>query len=55
MASKPDYDLTKFTPTLSRAASEEIEANQAWTNRALSSFYPPGSTFKIVTTIAALQ
>lgn len=55
MASKPDYDLSDFAPHLSRAASEAIEKNEAWANRALSGFYPPGSTFKILTTIAALR
>lgn len=55
LASKPDYDLSLFTPYLTREASNEIEEKQAWANRALSSFYPPGSTFKILTTIAALR
>jgi penicillin-binding protein 2 len=55
MASKPDYDLSSFAPFLSQAASAEIEEKQAWANRATSSFYPPGSTFKIVTSIAALR
>lgn len=55
MASKPDYDLSKFSPFLTPEASREIEENHAWANRAVSSFYPPGSTFKIVTTIAALR
>jgi len=55
LASKPDYDLSLFTPYLTRAASDEIEEKQAWANRALSSFYPPGSTFKILTSIAALR
>ena len=55
LASKPDYDLSLFTPHLTREASDEIETKKAWANRALSSFYPPGSTFKIITTIAALR
>lgn len=55
LASKPDYDLSLFTPYLTKEASQEIEEKQAWANRALSSFYPPGSTFKILTTIAALR
>lgn len=55
MASVPDYDLNTFSPRLSYAASKDIEQRQAWANRAISSTYPPGSTFKILTTIAALR
>jgi len=55
MASVPDYDLSVFSPRLSYAASGDIENRQAWANRAISSAYPPGSTFKILTTIAALR
>lgn len=55
LASVPDYDLNVFSPRLSRAAAVEIEQRQAWANRAISSAYPPGSTFKILTTIAALR
>lgn len=55
LASVPDYDLGIFSPRLSHAASQEIEARQAWANRAISSAYPPGSTFKILSTIAALR
>jgi penicillin-binding protein 2 len=52
IASKPDYDLSKFrTP----GTIADIEARHAWTNLALNGFYPPGSTFKIVTTIAGLR
>ncbi|MFI5356932.1 MAG: peptidoglycan D,D-transpeptidase FtsI family protein [Opitutales bacterium] len=55
LASVPDYDLNTFSPRLSFAASADIEKRQAWPNRAISSAYPPGSTFKILTTIAALR
>jgi penicillin-binding protein 2 len=55
LASKPDYDLSKFTPFLSHAAADEIEQNNAWTNRAVASFYPPGSTFKILVSIAGMR
>jgi penicillin-binding protein 2 len=55
MASKPDYDLNLFVPRLSVAAAEEIKAKGAWFNQALSGLYPPGSTFKILTSIAGLQ
>jgi penicillin-binding protein 2 len=55
MASKPDYDLTRFTPRPNRDTIADIEARQAWSNRTISSAYPPGSTFKILTSIAAMR
>jgi penicillin-binding protein 2 len=51
----PDYDLGIFSPRLSFNDSKDIEKRQAWANRAISSAYPPGSTFKILTTIAGLR
>ncbi len=55
LASVPDYDLGIFSPRLSFADSQDIEKRQAWANRAISSAYPPGSTFKILTSIAAMR
>ncbi|MEO6002309.1 MAG: penicillin-binding transpeptidase domain-containing protein [Opitutus sp.] len=55
LASKPDYNLSDFSPHLTHAASADIEARQAWMNRAVAAFHPPGSTFKILTSIAALR
>ena len=55
LASKPDYDLNAFSPRLSTAAAEDINAREAWTNRAIGGVYPPGSTFKLVTTLAGLR
>ncbi|MBI2511322.1 MAG: peptidoglycan glycosyltransferase [Opitutae bacterium] len=55
MASKPDYDLNKFVPRLASATAKEINDSGAWLNQAMNGLYPPGSTFKILTTIAALQ
>ena len=55
MGSVPDYDLRDFSPRLSYAASGDIEKRSAWANRAIASAYPPGSTFKILTSIAALR
>jgi penicillin-binding protein 2 len=54
MASKPGYDLNEFSPRLSVAAAADIEERKAWTNSALNGVYPPGSTFKIVVSTAAL-
>lgn len=55
LASKPDYNLSDFSPHLTHAVAADIEARKAWTNQAIASFHPPGSTFKIVNTIAALR
>src|ERR1700744_5520832 len=60
MVSSPSYD-----PNLLASHDPEVQA-QAWqrlrddpdnplTNRAISEIYPPGSTFKVITTAAALQ
>jgi penicillin-binding protein 2 len=54
MASEPAYDLNVFSPHLSLAAAADIEARKAWTNNALNAVYPPGSTFKLVVSMAAL-
>lgn len=55
MASKPDYDLNHFTPRLSPATFQTIEDEGGWLNRATQGFRPPGSTFKILTAIAAFR
>jgi penicillin-binding protein 2 len=55
LASKPDYDLSLFSPRLTQATSDDIEARQAWRNHAIQDAYPAGSTFKILVSIAALR
>jgi len=55
LASTPGYNLQNFTPRLSSAAAEDINTRGAWFDRAVNGLYPPGSTFKLVTTIAALK
>lgn len=55
LANKPDYNLADFSPRLSHTAAADIEERQAWTNLALSGVFPPGSTFKILTSIAMLK
>jgi penicillin-binding protein 2 len=55
MASKPDYDLNEFSPNATQAVVDQMNASSAWNNLALNGLYPPGSTFKILTTIAALR
>jgi len=55
LASKPDYNLNDFYPHLTRTAAADIEKRGAWLNLAVAGFYPPGSTFKTVVTIAGLR
>jgi penicillin-binding protein 2 len=55
LVSKPDYDLNKFVPRLSRETFREVQESGGWLNRAISGQYPPGSTFKIITAIAGLR
>jgi penicillin-binding protein 2 len=55
LASKPDYNLNDFAPRLSAATAQQIHDQGAWLNHALDGTYPPGSTFKLVTAIAALR
>jgi len=54
MASLPGYDLNTFSPKLSKAAAADIEERKAWTNSAINGVYAPGSTFKLVVSMAAL-
>lgn len=57
MVSRPDYDLSLFsgvTPTELWHALNNDESNPLF-NRATLTRYPPGSTFKMVLAIAALE
>ena len=51
-ASYPSYDLSRFAEEYSVLAKSE---DKPYLNRAFSGTYEPGSTFKIVTAVAALQ
>jgi penicillin-binding protein 2 len=55
LASEPGYDLNLFSPRLSPAAAADIAQRKAWTNLAVNGVYPPGSTFKLVVSSAALR
>jgi len=55
LTSKPNYDLNAFVPRLSNEEAKKISDDGAWFNQAISGAYPPGSTFKILTAIAALR
>ncbi len=55
--SKPSFDPNLFARGIKHHQWEELNQNKKLPllNRALQSQYPPGSTFKIVTAIAALE
>jgi len=57
MASAPDYDLNALVPLLSTAQYRQLmdDAAKPLLNRATAGSYAPGSTFKPVTAVAALE
>jgi penicillin-binding protein 2 len=55
MASKPDYNLNDLTPYIPADVYRRVEAQGGWLNRCTQGLYPPGSTFKILTTIAGMR
>ncbi len=55
LASKPDYDLSDTSPRISTETWQSILSRGALLNQAISGAYPPGSTFKILVTIAGLR
>ena len=56
LVSTPTYDANVFSGQVSADAWQGLtkDANDPLQNRALSMVYPPGSTFKLVTSLAAL-
>lgn len=56
MASKPDFDPNLFAGRIKPEDWKAINSPQRpLLNRAISSAYPPGSIFKIVTSVAAME
>ena len=55
LASKPDYDLRQFAPRFTPAAAADINNRGAWMNRATQGTYMPGSSYKILVTIAGFR
>lgn len=55
--SSPDYDLNEFATVTTRAFLNDLYTNKERPlfNRATMSVFPPGSTFKMVAAIAALE
>ena len=55
IASHPTYDQNKLSPFIPRTTFEAINNSGAWLNRSLQLSYPPGSTFKLLTSIAGMR
>ena len=55
LASLPNYNLNETSPRISSEKYAEIEAQGGWLDRTTHGLYPPGSTFKILVTIAGLR
>ncbi|MGB9867396.1 MAG: penicillin-binding protein 2 [Bacillota bacterium] len=55
LVSLPAFDPNEFATGISSAKYQELQRQNAFINRAISAAYPPGSTFKMVTALAALE
>jgi penicillin-binding protein 2 len=55
LASRPDYNLNEFSPRATTEVVRQMNENGAWGNNALNGVWPPGSTFKILTSIAGMR
>ncbi|MGE5707146.1 MAG: penicillin-binding protein 2 [Bacteroidota bacterium] len=56
LASKPDFDPNVFAKRIDQKTWRFLQGTEhPLLNRAISSAYPPGSVFKIVTSVAALE
>ena len=55
LVSKPDYDLNDFSPFIPTTVWTDVSNRGALINRAIQGLYPAGSSFKLLTAIAALK
>ena len=55
MVSKPNYDLNDFSPFIPTSVWTDTSKRGALLNRAIQGLYPAGSSFKLLTAIAALK
>jgi len=55
LASHPAFDLNDLSPFIPRKIFDAINEQGAWLNRSVQLSYPPGSTFKLLTTIAGMR
>ncbi len=55
LANYPSYDPNEFASGISDQRLAELNAKRAFVNRSIAGTYAPGSIFKMVTALAALQ
>lgn len=55
MASIPDFNPNAFAGGISVEEYNRLKEEEAFTNRAIQARYPPGSTFKMITAMVALD
>lgn len=55
LVSRPNFDPNIFLNPISSEQWQQLQEKRPFLNRALSSSYPPGSIFKLVSTSAALE
>ncbi len=54
-ASKPNFNLNQLSPRLTTEVFNTIGEEGGWLNRSIQGLYPPGSTFKLITALAAIR
>lgn len=55
IVSKPDYNLNDTSPYISQKTAKKIADEGAWLNKAYQGFFPPGSPFKLLTSVAGFK
>jgi len=55
LASQPNFDPNRLADRVSTAYYQEVEKSGGWLNRSIQGLYPPGSTFKVITSIAGMR
>lgn len=55
MVSKPDYNPNQINGIMEDLANEQLQDNTILLNRATQGLYPPGSTFKVLTTLEYIR
>lgn len=55
LVSKPNYDLNQLSPYIPSTIYNQINESGGWLNRATQGLYPPGSPFKLITTLAGFR
>lgn len=55
LVSRPGFNPNELVPRFGDRINQKISVNEGWMNRAIQGVYPPGSTFKLITALAALE